>query len=496
MELIVLRWDWKNGTDHAPVGLLETLMNTDAIQRLKPRLASALDARGVFLVLALITALGLSIAPASGTLGPSAAVILVTLALWSTGLLPPFLTSLIFFAAVLIPGIATPDIIFAGFGSAAIWLIVSGFVIGAAITGSGLGAGLASRLTPLVGTSYTRLVTVMTVAAMLLGFIMPSSVGRAVVLIPIGMALAEQSGLKPGSNGRIGLAVALTLACNMPSFAILPSNIPNMILAGSAENLYGLHFDYTSYLALHYPVLGIAKSALTIILVLVLFPDRIDSTRTLVPAPESSANRALQRRVALILGGTLLLWMSDTIHGVGPAWIGIGTAVLLLLPRIGAVAPRDFNASVDFGMIIFVAAALGVGALVNTSGLGTVVGQGLQSVLPLDPEHGFINFLSLTLISGLTGLITTNPGVPTVLTPMASELASAAGMSLDAVLMTQVVGFATVIFPYQVAPLVLGMQLSGEKLRNVVRVTIPLALLSHGLLVPLDWLWWRFLGWI
>lgn len=102
----------------------------------------------------------------------------------------------------------------------------------------------------------------------------------------------------------------------------------------------------------------------------------------------------------------------------------------------------------------------------------------------------------MTLISGLTGLITTNPGVPTVLTPMASELASAAGMSLDAVLMTQVVGFATVIFPYQVAPLVLGMQLSGEKLRNVVRVTIPLALLSHGLLVPLDWLWWRFLGWI
>lgn len=471
-------------------------MNTKTLEKDTVRITPTLDARLVFFGIAFLTALALAFAPLSGTLGPSAAVVLITLALWSTGLLPPFVTSLLFFAAVLIPGLATPDLVFAGFGSAAIWLIVSGFVIGAAITGSGLGAGLASRLAPLVGTSYTRLITVMTFAAMLLGFVMPSSVGRAVVLIPVGMALAEQLGLKQGSNGRIGLAVALTLACNMPSFAILPSNIPNMILAGSAENLYGLHFDYTSYLVLHYPILGVLKSALTIALVLALFPDRIQVTTAVLPDQQESGNSALQQRVALILGGTLILWMTDTLHGVGPAWIGIGTAVLLLLPRIGVVPPATFNASVDFGMIIFVAAALGIGALVNTSGLGSIVGQGLQSVLPLEPGHGFVNFLSLTLISGLTGFVTTNPGVPTVLTPMAADLAAAAGMSLSAVLMTQVVGFATVVFPYQVAPLVLGMQLSGEKLRHIIRVTIPLALLTYILLVPIDWLWWRLLGWI
>ncbi|SFX29228.1 Di-and tricarboxylate transporter [Paracoccus pantotrophus] len=453
-----------------------------------------LSTRPLVFLASLVLAVLLAVGPVPQPLGRNAAVVLVTLALWSTGLVPPFLTSLIFFAAVLIPGLAPPELVFAGFGSAAVWLIVSGFVIGAAITGSGLGGRIAGVLAPLAGDSYLRLVAVMTLAAMALGFVMPSSVGRAVVLVPVGMALAERLGLHKGSNGRIGLAVALTLACNMPSFAILPSNIPNMILAGAAEGQHGVTFGYMSYLLLHYPVLGIAKSALTVALIVALFPDRIEagSAEATPRAPLSPQ----ERRVALILAATLALWMTDRLHGVGPAWIGIATAALLLMPGLGAVPPKQFNASVDFGMVLFVAGALALGAVVNVSGLGSVLGGVLQDWLPLHQGASFVNFLSLTSMSGLMGLVTTNPGVPTVLTPMAPDLAAATGLSLKAVLMTQVVGFATVIFPYQVGPLVLAMQLSGEKLGHVLRITVPLAVLTFLVLMPLDWLWWRLLGWL
>jgi len=458
-----------------------------------------LSPRHFIFLAALPAAALLALWPLPYPMGPTAAVVLLTLALWSTGLLPPFLTSLVFFAAMLIAGLASPDLVFAGFGSAAIWLIVSGFVIGAAITGSGLGARMAGALAPLVGGSYARLIAVMTLAAMALGFVMPSSVGRAVVLVPVGMALAEHLGLARGSNGRIGLAVALTLACNMPSFAILPSNIPNMILAGAAEGQHGVSFSYVSYLALHYPVLGIAKSALTVALVVWLFPDRLVAADA---APDAEAPRQATRltppewRVAVILGATLALWMTDRLHGVGPAWVGLATAAVLLMPGIGAVAPRQFNASVDFGMVLFVAAALALGAVVNESGLGAVAAEFLQRLLPLHPGESLVNFLSLTGMAGLMGLVTTNPGVPAVLTPMAPDLAAATGLSLEAVLMTQVVGFATVIFPYQVGPFVLAMQLSGEKLGHVLRITLPLAALTFFLLMPLDWLWWRLLGWL
>lgn len=468
-------------------------------------MSKSLSLRNLFVWIALAVACWLALGPlaaANPLAARSAAVVLITLVLWSTGVLPPFLTSLIFFALVLISGLARPDLVFSGFGSAAVWLIVSGFVIGAAITASGLGKRLAAFLAPLLAGSYAHMIIGLTLAAMALGFVMPSSVGRAVVLIPVGMALADRVGFGKGSNGRIGIAATLALACNLPSFAILPANIPNMILAGASETLHGATFGYTEYLFLHFPVLGILKSALMVGLVLTLFPDKIHpqeaiaSKATPTEAEGTPAETGAQRRVAAILLTTLALWMTDSLHGINPAWVGIAAAVILLLPRIGVVAPKSFNAAVDFGMVLFVAAALGLGALVNQSVLGKIVGQTLQQVLPLVPGADALNFFSLAAMSTLTGLVTTIPGVPTVLTPMAPELAAASGFTLPAVLMTQVIGFSTVIFPYQVGPLIVAMQLSGERLGYLLKVTLPLALLTFLLLLPLDYFWWRVLGWI
>ncbi|SDH31843.1 SLC13 family permease [Propionivibrio dicarboxylicus] len=473
---------------------------------------SEFSAKHLFILVAVLAAVWVAFGPFAASVGARtaqcAAVVMVTLALWSTGVLPPFLTSLIFFSLVVVFGLARPDLIFSGFASTAVWLIVSGFVIGSAIGVSGLGQRLAAILAPLLAGSYAHMIAGLAISASLLGFLMPSSTGRAVVMLPIGMALAERVGFRPGSNGRIGIAVTLALACNMPSFAILPANIPNMILAGASETLHGISLSYASYLSLHFPLLGILKSALLIALVLLLFPDRLPDRLTecaeaqpkaadpAAKAGEPPVDAGAQRRVATILLVMLAFWMTDSLHGINAAWVGLVAAVCLLLPRVGVVAPKAFNTSVDFGIVLFVSAALGLGALVHDSGLGTLVGKGLRYVLPLEAGHAMLNFYSLSLMSMLTGLITTIPGVPTVLTPMAPELAAASGFSLTAVLMTQVVGFSTVIFPYQVGPLVVAMQLSGEKLGHVLRITIPLGVLSFALIVPLDFLWWRLLGWI
>lgn len=452
------------------------------------------------LLVALVTALGITLFPLTShpdIFSYSAAVVIITLTLWSTSAAPPFLTGLLFFALVAIFKLIPTDVLFSGFGSTAVWLIISGFVIGAAISISGLGKKLALAISPYLTSSYARLITGLVFSAMLLGFVMPSSVGRAVVLIPIGMALAEQVGFAPGSKGRIGIATALALSCNMPSFAVLPANIPNMILAGSSETLYDISFNYTEYLLLHFPILGIVKSMLIVLLVLRIFPASISTTNAFAPLEQDEQfDSKIQKRVAVLLSITLLFWITDSIHGISPAWIGLATAVILLTPKWGVVTPKSFNSSVDFGTIIFVAAALGLGALVNASGLGEYLGDNFSHLMPASDSHSLLHFMALSLISTFTGLVTTIPGVPTVLTPMAANFAEVSNFSLEAVLMTQVIGFSTVIFPYQVAPLIIAMHLANERLTDLVKITLPLTGITIVMLMPLDYLWWLFLGWI
>lgn len=426
----------------------------------------------------------------------SAGVVLVTLMFWSTGFFPPFMAGLIFFALATIFNLIEPSLLFSGFGSTAVWLIISGFVIGSAISESGLSRRMASLLSPMLTSRYLYLIAGLVLSAVLLGFVMPSSVGRAVVLVPIGMALAEQVGFERGSNGRMGIATALALSCNMPSFAVLPSNIPNMILAGSSERLFNINFGYTEYLLLHFPILGLLKSILIITLVVYFFPAHIDKKWRSKEKENETYDLAMQRKVAVLLCITLLFWVTDTLHGINPAWVGLATAIILLLPKWGVLEPKRFNSAVDFATVIFVAAALGLGTLVNHSGLGTALGQVFSEWLPLQQGESFLNFMSLSLISTLTGLVATVPGAPTVLSPMAADFADATGFSIPAVLMTQVIGFSTVIFPYQVAPLILAMQLSQEPLAKLLKITLPLAIITIVVLMPMDYLWWLWLGWI
>jgi di/tricarboxylate transporter len=424
--------------------------------------------------------------------GETIAAVILTLSLWTTATVPGYVASLVLFAFALIARLAPPELVFSGFASSAVWLIVSGFVIGAAISATGLGDRLAAVIEPLVTGSHLRLLGGLMAVAVLLSFVMPSSVGRAVVIVPIAMALADRCGLARGSTGRTGVAAVVAIGCNMPSFAILPANIPNMVLAGAAQTIWGVKFGYTDYLALHFPVLGILKAIAIVLMVWWLFPGRIAPAAVAAPAPVRTDPR--QTRVALVLLATLALWMTDRLHGVDPAWVGIVTAIVLLLPGIGVVDQKRFRAAIDFGLLLFVAGALALGAIVNASGLGTMLGHALEGVMPLAPGRDFVDFVSLAAISCATALVTTAPSAPAVLTPLARELADLTGFPLDHVLMIQVIGFSTVLLPFQVGPLVVAMQLAEESVDRLIRVLLPLAVVTFVALVPLDFLWWKLLG--
>lgn len=132
----------------------------------------------------------------------------------------------------------------------------------------------------------------------------------------------------------------------------------------------------------------------------------------------------------------------------------------------------------------------------DQSGLGARLARSFLEVLPLAPGQAPTNFAALAALSTLVSVITTLPGAPAVLTPMAGQMAEASGLSVEAVLMSQVLGFSNPILPYQSAPMVVAMQLGGERLGPAQTLCLWLAGITLFVLLPLDFLWWRVLGWM
>ena len=433
------------------------------------------------------SALGLS-----PTAAQAAVLVLFTIGAWAFGLFPEPITTLTFFLLAVLLHVAKPEVIFAGFHSAAWWLVFGGAVTGIAVRTTGLGARLAATLFALKRPTYARYVASVMVACVGLAFVMPSTTGRILLLIPIVLALADRIGLTEGRRGRTGLVMMVAAASYMPPTTILPANIPNSVLMGAADSFYGVKLHYAPYLLLHFPVLGALKAAILVWVICRLFPDDGPLTQVTQGAAPPLSNDA--RRLSVLLALALAGFATDAWHGISPAWISVAAAILCLLPAIHIITPKTFTEQMHITPLIYVAGFLGVGAVVADSGLGEKLARLCLDAVSMTPGTPAINAAWLIAIGAAIGLVATLPGLPAVLTPLAGQLASASGLPLYTVLMLQVPVFSTVLLPYQSPPMMIAMHLGGVGMRDGTRLTVVMTVITLVFLFPLDYLWWHLLG--
>ena len=122
---------------------------------------------------------------------------------FATRILPEIVTAFLCFLAFLLLHLAPPEVIFSGFATGGTWLMISGLIIGTSITQTGLGQQIAARIFARTGTSYSRTVLLLAVSGFLLGLLVPSTMPRMIVMIPVAVSLAAAMDMPIGSRGQI-----------------------------------------------------------------------------------------------------------------------------------------------------------------------------------------------------------------------------------------------------------------------------------------------------
>jgi len=422
---------------------------------------------------------------------PAAGLCLAAIGLYATGALPEYLTAILFFLVAMLAKIAPAAVIFSGFHSTAFWLVFGGLVIGAGVRRTGLAERLARTISGRLGGGYPTIICGAVAIGVGLAFLMPSTMSRILLLMPILLAMAEGLGFGPGSNGRTGLVLSASFATMIPGFAILPATVPAMVLIGASETLYGIVPTYGSYLLLHFPILGLLKAAAIAALTIWLFPDRPG-------APPAAAPRQPMSRDAKVMAGllaaALVLWVTDFIHHVSPAWVALAAAAALISPATGIVPVKEFNERVAHNSLFYLAGVLGLGALIDHAGLGDWLAKGVLDALDLQPGAHAQAFALVAGMGAFIATLATQPSTPAVMTPLSDILAQAVGLPISAILMMQVVGFSTTLLPYQAPPLVVAMQLAEIPMSRGNKLCLALFAVTVIVLLPLDYLWWELLG--
>jgi hypothetical protein len=112
------------------------------------------------------------------------------------------------------------------------------------------------------------------------------------------------------------------------------------------------------------------------------------------------------------------------------------------------------------------------------------------------PGHPVMNLAIITAIFCAVALLTTVIALPVVLVPLASTFAAASGLPVLAILHLQVVVNSAMFLPFQNFLVVIGMQYGQVGARQGAKFCLLQAALTVILLFPLNYAWWRLLGYL
>ena len=65
---------------------------------------------------------------------------------------------------------------------------------------------------------------------------------------------------------------------------------------------------------------------------------------------------------------------------------------------------------------------------------------------------------------------------------------------METVLLAQVTNWSMALFPYELPPFVVAASLGGVRAGQIIRLLVAMTLMAWLVIWPLQFLWWRYLG--
>lgn len=358
------------------------------------------------------------------------------------------------------------NIYMSGFFSSATWLILAGLLLGSMITFVKLDEYIAEKIQQIFNKTYSNILFGVLLIGVIFIFIMPSAMGRVLIILPILSAFIKKMGYEKGSKEEEGIILIGIMSTYFPAVAVLPANIPNNVLLGSMQSLYNIKFTYSSYFLDFFLILGLLKLVLIYILFSVLYRNcnpPLDSVNT-----KKSQMNIQQKRALMLLLITLVLWGTEKWHGISVGWIGMIVSIICALPGSNLMAKKPLK-TVGFESFFYIAGIISLGNIAKYTKIATKISNYFIEQFSISSMSNYEISIIWIFLGIVIGLVVTLPGIPAILTPLAINFSEMTNLSITTLCKLEVLSFSNIFFPYQAPPLVVALQETGvSKIKTTI----------------------------
>jgi di/tricarboxylate transporter len=414
-----------------------------------------------------------------------AALIVTVLAMvgWIGTRLPESLVALAAGLALVLTGTVDEAQLFATLGSELVWLLVAAFLIAAVVREAGLAERLVAPLTahrPRVA----GFLLVLSFAIALTALVIPSTSGRAALLLPVFVAILP---LLP--DARLSRAVALVFPTTilLSAGGSLIGAGAHLVAVEAIAATGGPRIGYLDWLILAGPLALLATLA-GALLILVLFVPRGLWSARLAVAPAQGPRTAQQTRVLVVLLALVGLWLTEPLHGLGMALVAVVGALVLLTRPFTGKKTKDLFRAVDMELILYMAATMLIAQAMTRSGADRWLADQALAALPPGMAASAPGIaIALSVIAVVAHLAVASRSaraailIPAVALPMANLGHDATLLILIAVMGT---GFCQTLMSSAKPLGVYGLHPAGGFApADLLRLALPLATVKTALLV-------------
>ena len=433
------------------------------------------------------------LSPPLESLSPQGQAVLGAMAagamLWISEATPIGVTAIVVTVLLaLSPGAKLADAV-GGFASEVVFFLIGAVAIGTAVEASGLAARAARFLGRMARGSPARLYVQMIASLPAFAVLVPSAITRNAILIPAYVEALDRMGIGKTDRGGRMLMLALGVLNPLASSALLTGGLVSITAASLLGGFSWLR--WFALMAVPYYALLFGGALLLRCVVGPFEP----AQRALMPPPVPQPFTAIEIKTLAVLAGTLALWLTDSFHQLSPAIPALIGAAVLLLPRIGVLSWKTFEAKLSWGIILSIGAALSLAAAMTKTGAAAFVSRSVVSHLAGLADEPTLLVIGLIAAVALIHLAITNlAACIALLIPVAATIAERAALNpIVCGLIVTIVVDAVILYPIQTATNLLAYETGYYGAADVRRLGIGMLVLTT-VVILLTIPYWSLLG--